>query len=120
MNILTTDDHKLLDQLVAIIDSHLDDSDFDLEQLASEMNMSKSTLHRRLKAAADMTPLDFIRSIRMKRASKMLLAGTKNISEVAYAVGFTTPKYFTKCFKEEFGVTPSDYIRKESSTSNNP
>lgn len=120
MNILTTDDHKLLDQLVAIIVSHLDDSDFDLEQLASEMNMSKSTLHRRLKAAADMTPLDFIRSIRMKRASKMLLAGTKNISEVAYAVGFTTPKYFTKCFKEEFGVTPSDYIRKESSTSNNP
>ena len=117
MNMLTTD-HTLLGQLVAIIDRNLSDSDFGLDQLATEMSMSKSTLHRRLKAAADMTPLDFIRSIRMKRASEMLHEGKKNVSEVAYSVGFTTPKYFTRCFKEEFGMTPTEYIRQASTTPN--
>ena len=112
MSMLTAD-HSLLDKIVAVIDSHLDDSDFGLDELASEMNMSKSTLHRRLKASADMTPLDFIRSIRIKRAADMLLAGEKNISEVAYSTGFTTPKYFTRCFKEEFGMTPTQYQQKK-------
>ena len=55
------------------------------------------------------TPLDFVRNIKMKRACMMLLARTQTISEVAYAVGFSNPKYFTKCFKEEFGVTPTEY-----------
>ena len=58
-----------------------------------------------------MTPNDFIRSIRLKRACEMLLSTKKNISEVAYATGFSTPKYFTRCFKEEFNQTPSEYVR---------
>lgn len=59
-----------------------------------------------------MTPLDFIRNIKMKRACMMLLSGSYNISEVAYAVGFSTPKYFSRCFKDEFGITPSEYLQK--------
>ena len=59
-----------------------------------------------------MTPLDFVRNIKMKHACMMLLNRTQNISEIAYAIGFTSPKYFSKCFKEEFGVTPSEYLQK--------
>ena len=75
-----------------------------LEKLSEEMNMSKSTLYRKIKSMTGLTPLDFVRNIKMKRACMMLLARTQTISEVAYAVGFSNPKYFTKCFKEEFGV----------------
>lgn len=108
---IITADHKLTDEIVKIVDAHLSDSNFSLEQLLSEMRMSKSTLYRQLKAETDMTPSDLIRSIRMKRATEMLLTRKVTVSEVAYATGFSTPKYFTRCFKEEFGQTPSDYIR---------
>lgn len=118
---IITADHRLTDEIVKIIDTHLSDSNFSLEQLLLEMGMSKSTLYRQLKAETDMTPSDLIRSIRMKRAAEMLLTRKVTVSEVAYATGFSTPKYFTRCFKEEFGQTPSDYIRTHtnSSTSQN-
>ena len=73
--------------------------------------MSKSTLYRQLKTETDMTPSDFIRNIRMKRACEMLQGRTMTVSEVAYATGFSTPKYFTRCFKDMFGKTPTDYVR---------
>lgn len=106
-----TADHHLTDMMVAIIDQHLDDSDFGLEQILAEIGMSKSTLYRQLKTETDMTPSDFIRNIRMKRACEMLLERKMTVSEVAYATGFSTPKYFTRCFKDMFGKTPTDYVR---------
>lgn len=112
MNYLTAD-HELMNRLLKVVDSHLDDTEFDLEKLGVEMGMSKSTLHRKMKAAMDMTPLDFIRNVRLKRACDMLRGGTLTVSEVAYAVGFSNPKYFTKCFKQEFGMTPSEYAQKQ-------
>lgn len=98
-----------LQSIIASIEQHLEESEFDLERLSGEMNMSKSTLYRKIKAMTGLTPLDFVRNIKMKRACMMLLARTQTISEVAYAVGFSNPKYFTKCFKEEFGMTPTEY-----------
>ena len=98
-----------LQSIIASIEQHLEESEFDLERLSVEMNMSKSTLYRKIKAMTGLTPLDFVRNIKMKRACMMLLARTQTISEVAYAVGFSNPKYFTKCFKEEFGMTPTEY-----------
>jgi ligand-binding sensor domain-containing protein/AraC-like DNA-binding protein len=112
---IITSDHHLTDEIVKIIDKHLDDSDFGLTQLLEEMNVSKTTLYRQLKTETDMSPSDLIRSIRMKRACEMLLARKMNISEVAYATGFSTPKYFTRCFKDTFGQTPTDYIQSHSS-----
>lgn len=108
---IITSNHRLTDEIVKIVDAHLGDSAFSLEQLLAEMGLSKSTLYRQLKTETDMTPSDLVRSIRLKRASEMLLAKNTTISEVAYATGFSTPKYFTRCFKEEYGQTPSDYIR---------
>ena len=102
-------DKQFLQSIIDNIGQHLEESEFDLEQLACEMNMSKSTLYRKIKSMTGLTPLDFVRNIKMKRACMMLLDRTRTVSEVAYAVGFSNPKYFTKCFKEEFGMTPTEY-----------
>lgn len=106
-------DKQFLQSIIESIEQHLEEPEFDLEQLAAEKHMSKSTLYRKIKSMTGMTPLDFIRNIKMKRACMMLLSRSHNISEVAYAVGFSTPKYFSRCFKDEFGVTPSEYLQKD-------
>ena len=107
-------DKQFLQSIIDSIEQHLEESEFDLEQLAAEKNMSKSTLYRKIKSMTGMTPLDFIRNIKMKRACMMLFSRSHTISEVAYAVGFNSPKYFTRCFKDEFGVTPSEYLQKNT------
>lgn len=107
-------DKQFLQSIIGSIEQHLEQTEFDLEQLAADVNMSKSTLYRKIKTMTGMTPLDFVRNVKMKRACMMLLARTQNVSEIAYAVGFSNPKYFSKCFKEEFGMTPSEYVQKHN------
>lgn len=102
-------DKQFLQSIINSIEQHLEEPEFDIEQLSSDMNMSKSTLYRKIKSMTGLTPLDFIHNIKMKRACMMLLNQPMNISEVAYAVGFGNPKYFSKRFKDEFGITPSEY-----------
>ena len=75
--------------------------------------MSRSTLTRKLKSISGDTPLDFIRHIKMKHACRMLKDKQMNVSEVAAALGYYNRKYFTNCFKEEFGMTPSEYQKRE-------
>ena len=70
--------------------------------------MSRSTLSRKLKVLTGLTPLDFVRNIKLKHACT-LLKTRMGVAEVAYSIGLSSPKYFSKCFKEAFGVTPSDY-----------
>lgn len=106
-------DEQFLQSIIESIETHLDDSDYDLQQLSDELHLSRSTLHRKIKSITGMTPLDFIRNIKMKRACMMLLERKMNVSEIAYAIGFTSPKYFSKCFKDEFGVTPSEYLQQK-------
>ena len=103
---------RFLQSTIQQIEIHIERSDFDLDELSSALNMSKSTLHRKIKSITGLTPLDFIRNIKMKKACMMLLDGRLTISEVAYALGFNDPKYFSKCFKNEFGATPSEYQQK--------
>ena len=105
-------DKQFLQSIINSIEQHLEEPEFDLEQLSSDLNMSKSTLYRKIKSMTGLTPLDFIRNIKMKRACMMLLTQQMNISEVDYAVGFSNPKYFSKCFKDEFGLTPSEYQQR--------
>lgn len=107
-------DKHFLQSVIESIEKHLQDSEFDLEQLATDLNLSKSTLHRKIKAMTGLTPLDFVRNIKLKRACMMLEGKKLTISEVAYAIGYNNPKYFTRCFKEEFGVTPTEYQAKHA------
>lgn len=104
---LTQRDYALLCQVVEVSLSHLDDSRFDLDGLTEALGTSRSTLSRRLKAVCGLTPMDVVRVVRLEVACHLLGQGGMNVSETAYAVGYTDPRYFARCFKEEFGVLPS-------------
>lgn len=103
------EDTQFLQDTTDLIQNNLAENDFGLDRLAEGLHLSKSTLHRKLKSMTGLTPLEFIRNIRLKCACTLLSQRHLTVSEVAYSTGFSTPKYFTKCFKEEFGMTPSEY-----------
>lgn len=105
-------DKKALDKALALIDEHLNDDSFDVNQMADAMFMSKSSLYRKIKSLTGLSPVEFIRNIRLKRAYQMLLDEEKTITDVAYACGFSTPRYFSTCFKNEFGVTPTEFKKQ--------
>ena len=91
-----------------VVESRLADSDISVEDLAADMNLSRVQLYRKVKAVTGSSPVELLRTARLKRAYQLLLTSDKSVSEVAYDVGFTAPSYFTKCFKEEFGLLPGD------------
>ena len=91
-----------------VVEARLADSALSVEDLASDMNISRVQLYRKVKALTGSSPVELLRTARLNRGYQMLLTTDKTISEVAYAVGFTAPSYFTKCFKDEFGVSPSE------------
>ena len=102
-------DEKLLGAAMKYVESNISRSDLSVEELSRELGMSRVNLYKRLVAMTGKTPIEFIRVIRLKHAAKLLRETRMNISEVAYQVGFNNPKYFTKYFKEEFGMLPSVY-----------
>ena len=91
-----------------VVESHLDDSELSVEDLATQMNLSRVQLYRKVKAVTGSTPIELLRTARLNRAYQLLLTTDKSVSEVAYQVGFTAPSYFTKCFKDEYGMLPGD------------
>ena len=100
-----------LAKLYDIIDQDLDNSSLSVEELASRMNMSRSQLHRKLRAVADMTITEIVRNYRLTRAAVFLKEGLSS-SESAYKAGFDSPAYFTKCFRAFYGMTPSEFHGK--------
>lgn len=91
-----------------VVEARLEDSELSVEDLASAMNLSRVQLYRKVKAVTGASPVELLRTARLKRGYQMLMTTDKSISEVAYKVGFTAPGYFTKCFKEEYGILPGD------------
>ncbi|MBK5722061.1 response regulator [Dysgonomonas sp. Marseille-P4677] len=107
-------DEQFLNNAIKIIEEHLSETEFDVNTFAEHLNMSKSSLYRKMKTMTGLSPIEFIRNIRLKHACQMLKDRSMPISEVAYSVGFSDPKYFTSCFKLEFNVTPSDFQRNST------
>lgn len=105
---LNIKDKDFLAQLRTIIRKHLADSDFGVEIIGQEIGLSRVQLYRKVKALTGSSVVELIRKARLIKAKQLLTTTGKNISEVAYEVGFTSPSYFTKCFKDEFGVTPGE------------
>ena len=91
-----------------VVEARLDNSDVSVEDLAADMNLSRVQLYRKVKTLTGSSPVELLRTARLNRAYQLLLTTDKSISEVAYNVGFTAPSYFTKCFKEEYGMLPGD------------
>lgn len=102
-------DEQFLKKTVTIIEKHLSDSELDVESIARELNLSKTTFYRKIKTVTGLPPSDFIRNVQLKHACHMLSDPNINVSEVAYSVGFSDPKYFTRCFKKAFNMSPSEY-----------
>ncbi|PXV60185.1 two component regulator with propeller domain [Dysgonomonas alginatilytica] len=102
-------DEQFLNNAIEIIEKYLAETEFDINTFAEHLNMSKSSLYRKIKTMTGLSPIEFIRNIRLKHACQMLKDKSISISEVAYSVGFSDPKYFTSCFKTEFNITPSEY-----------
>jgi len=94
-----------------VVERRMTDSELSVEDLADDMNLSRVQLYRKVKALTGSSPVELLRTARLNRAYQMLLTTDKNVSEVAYDVGFSAPAYFTKCFKDEFGMVPGD-VRK--------
>ncbi|NJO88792.1 MAG: helix-turn-helix transcriptional regulator [Chloroflexia bacterium] len=91
------------------MENDLTNSEFGQNELAKELGMSNMQLYRKLKELAQMPPNEFIRSIRIKRAVQLLEKEGLTINEVCYLVGFNDPKYFSRCFTKEIGMSPSKY-----------
>ena len=99
---------RFLARFKEVVEARMSDSDVSVEDLAADMNLSRVQLYRKVKAVTDSSPVEILRTARLKRAYQLLVTTDKTISEVAYEVGFSAPSYFTKCFKDEFGISPSD------------
>ena len=108
---------RFLEDMAGLVRVHLSEEGFGVEQLADGLHMSKATLHRKVKSMTGLTPLEFIRNIKLKYACAMLSRPGASVSAVAYDTGFSDPKYFTKCFKEEFGMTPTEYRQRRQAVS---
>ncbi|MDF7819963.1 two-component regulator propeller domain-containing protein [Runella sp. MFBS21] len=102
--------NPFLEKLYAIVEEKLDDSSLSVEQLADQLHLSRSSLHRKVKALTGLATGDIIRIYRLKRATQFLQQGY-NSSETAYCVGFDSPQYFAKCFREQYQMTPSEFAR---------
>jgi signal transduction histidine kinase/DNA-binding response OmpR family regulator len=102
-------DEAFLTRVLAVVERHLSDPEFDVERLGREVGLSRSQLHRKIRALTNQPPTLLIRSIRLQRAAELLRQEAGSVAEVAYLVGFSSQGYFAKCFREQFGCAPRDY-----------
>ncbi len=95
-------------RFVELVKERMPDPDLQISEIASQMGLGQSQFTRKIKALTNYTPVELIRSLRLQKAKTLLLSSEKTVSEIAYAVGFTSLAYFSKCYKEEFGISPTD------------
>ena len=111
---LSKADENFLDKLIEVIQKNISEPDFNVDILAEKMNMSRSSLHRKIKGIAQITPNEFIQLERLKMAAQLIQSGEYRINEVCYIVGFNSSSYFAKCFQKQFGVLPKDFCKNGS------
>ncbi len=95
-----------------VVEKRLSDSTLSVDDLAAAMNLSRVQLYRKVKAISGSSPIELLRTARLNRGYQLLIQTNKTVSEIAYEIGFTAPSYFTRCFKNEFGISPSDIQAK--------
>ncbi|WP_281612777.1 hybrid sensor histidine kinase/response regulator transcription factor [Flammeovirga sp. SubArs3] len=107
-------EEKFLNEVMQEIEKNMDNSDFNVKMLGENIGMGQTNLYRKIKSMTGMTANEFIRNVRLKRAGQLLKQGDYNVSDVMYMVGFSHRSYFSKSFKEVFGVTPKEFTKKEA------
>ncbi len=108
---VTDKDEAFLKSVTSIIEENLDKSSFQIESIVKETGLSRTNFFKKLKSLTGLAPIEFVNEIRLKKAAAFIESKEYTISEVAYKVGFNDAGYFTKCFKEKYGCTPSNYLK---------
>ena len=111
-------DEKLIQKAIALVEDNISNADFSVEELSQLLSMSRVNLYKKMLAITGKSPIEFIRIIRLKRSVQLLEKSQLSIAEIAYEVGFNTPRYFSKYFKEEYKLTPTEYREKLQSVDN--
>ncbi|MDE6331652.1 MAG: response regulator, partial [Muribaculaceae bacterium] len=109
---ITSLDEQFLSEAIKTVEANMADPDFSVEMLSNSLGMHRTHLYKKLSGITGKTPIEFIRLIRLKRAVQYLVKSQLYISEIAYKVGFNNPRLFSKYFKEEFNMTPREYVKK--------
>ena len=110
---ITHFDNEFMQKVVTSIEENIQNSEYKIDDLADAMNMSRTVFYRKIKSIVGISPVDFVKNMRIKHALKLLETGDYSISEIGYLCGFTTPQYFSKVFKDIMNFTPKEYRRKE-------
>ncbi|HET7733272.1 MAG TPA: response regulator, partial [Paludibacter sp.] len=105
-------DKEFLDKVTAIVEENLESEQVNIAFIAERMNMSHSTLYRKIKALTNISANELIRKIKIQNAERLLLTGKYTVSEISFLVGISSSSYFRQCFKEEFGMSPTEYIKQ--------
>jgi DNA-binding response OmpR family regulator len=105
-------DNIFIKKLNEFIEENLTNTELSVEMIAGEMNLSSSSLYRKVKGLSGLSPVDFIRIARLKKAILLLQSGEKRINEIAFMVGFSSPAYFSTCFQKQYGKSPSGFIKE--------
>lgn len=112
--ICTTDkDNEFITKIHAIIEKHIDDADFSIDDFARAVHMGRTIFYKKIKGITNYSPNEYLRIVRLKKATELLKSTELNVSEIAYHVGFNDPDYFSKCFREQFGVRPTQFRQEE-------
>lgn len=112
--VITSKDELFLKEVIRVVEEKMADTHFNIDAVATSLAMSHKTFYRKFKSLTGLTPVEFVRDMRLQRAKQLLDAGGSNVSEVAYAAGFGNPKYFSTCFREKYRVSPSDYVKAKA------
>ncbi|MGI6515845.1 MAG: response regulator transcription factor [Fermentimonas caenicola] len=106
---LTKSDEEFIKKLNVLIQENIAESDFNVENMAEHFNMSRASFYRKVKGVLDLTPNEYLRVERLKKAAYLLREEDYKVNEVCYMVGFNSPSYFTKCFQQQFGILPKEF-----------
>ena len=106
-------DKDFVEKFKALIEEKMGDSELNVEDLGREMGLSRVQLYRKIKSLANYAPNELLRMSRLKRAASLLASSGMTVAEIAYEVGFTSPSYFTKCYKEQFGESPTEFLKRK-------
>ena len=113
---ITPYDEQFMKKVMAYMEEQMDNAELTIDEFAEQLMLSRTIFYRKLKSIVGLTPVDFIREIRIKRAVQLIDSDEYNFSQVAYMTGFNDPKYFSKCFKKVIGITPSEYKERKKLT----
>ncbi len=110
--VITSKDETFLKQTIKIVEEGMKDTEFNIDDVASAVGMGRTTFYKKLKSLTNLSPVEFVRDMRLKRGKQLLDEGSFTVSEIGYMVGFNSLAYFSSCFKEKYEISPSAYIKK--------